>query len=168
MRFRATIRPSGKTATDIPVPDEVVESLGSGKRPSVRVTINGYTYRATVGSIRGEFMLSVSAEVRERSGVAAGDEVDVDVELDTEPREVSTARLPGGVRPRRGRHAVLRWVVLQQQAMVRDGDRRRQGGGDPATTYRQSRRYPARGPNPVSGVRAVLQKPMERRPRATS
>lgn len=85
MRFRATIRPSGKTTTGIRVPDEVVESLGSGKRPPVRVTINGYTYRTTVATMRGEFMLSV----RERAGVAAGDEVDVDVELDTEPRELS-------------------------------------------------------------------------------
>jgi hypothetical protein len=89
MRFRATIRPSGKTTTGIRVPDEVVESLGLGKRPPVRVTINGYTYRTTVASMRGEFMLSVSAEVRERAGVTAGDEVDVDIELDTEPREVS-------------------------------------------------------------------------------
>jgi hypothetical protein len=89
VRFRATIQPSGKTTTGIRVPEEVVESLGSGKRPPVRVTIGGYTYRTTVASRRGEFMLSVSAEVRERAGVAAGDEVDVDIELDTEPREVS-------------------------------------------------------------------------------
>jgi uncharacterized protein YdeI (YjbR/CyaY-like superfamily) len=34
-------------------------------------------------------MLPVSAEVRERAGVAAGDDVDVDVELDTEPRQVT-------------------------------------------------------------------------------
>ena len=34
-------------------------------------------------------MLGVSAEVRERAGVAAGDEVDVELELDTEPREVT-------------------------------------------------------------------------------
>ena len=39
--------------------------------------------------MRGEFMLPVSAEVRERSGVAAGDQVDVHVELDPEPRAVS-------------------------------------------------------------------------------
>jgi uncharacterized protein YdeI (YjbR/CyaY-like superfamily) len=34
-------------------------------------------------------MLPLSAEVRERAGVAAGDQVDVDLELDTEPREVA-------------------------------------------------------------------------------
>jgi hypothetical protein len=89
MRFHATVQLNGKTATGIEVPPEVVASLGSGKRPSVRVTISGYTYRSTVAPMGGVFMLPVSAEVRERADVAAGDEVDVDVELDSEPREVS-------------------------------------------------------------------------------
>jgi len=37
----------------------------------------------------GEFLLPVSAENRERAGVKAGDEVEVDIELDTEPRELT-------------------------------------------------------------------------------
>jgi len=89
MRFRATILLGGKTATGIRVPPEVVESLGPSKRPAVRVTINGHTYRSSVASMGGEFMLPVSAENRTSCGVAAGDEVDVDIELDTEPREVT-------------------------------------------------------------------------------
>ncbi|MEO7000628.1 MAG: YdeI/OmpD-associated family protein [Ktedonobacterales bacterium] len=88
MKFHAIIQLGGKTATGIQVPDEVVAGLGSNKRPSVRVTINGYTYRSTVATMSGVFMLPVSAEVRAGAGVAAGDEVDVDIELDTEPREV--------------------------------------------------------------------------------
>src|SRR5262249_47336752 len=89
MRFRATIKLGGKTATGIRVPDEVVASLGPNKRPAVRVTINGHTYRSTVATMGGEFMLPVSADVRASAGVVAGDEVDVDIELDTEPREVT-------------------------------------------------------------------------------
>ena len=89
MRFRTTILQAGKTATGVEVPPEVVEGLGSGKRPPVRITINGYVYRSTVATVDGKFMVGVSAEVRERAGVAGGDEVDVDVELDTKPREVS-------------------------------------------------------------------------------
>lgn len=88
MKFRATIRLGGKTATGIPVPAEVVESLGTNKRPPVNVTVNGYTYRSTVASMSGEYMLPISAENRTGAGVAAGDEVDVDIELDSEPREV--------------------------------------------------------------------------------
>jgi hypothetical protein len=88
VRFRATIGLAGKTATGIRVPAEVVESLGAGKKPPVRVTINGKTYRSTIASRSGQYLVGVSAENRELTGVAAGDEVDVDIELDTEPREV--------------------------------------------------------------------------------
>lgn len=89
MRFRATIEQAGKTATGIEVPEKVISALGSSKRPAVRVTMNGYTYRSTVASMGGRFMLGVSAEVRENAGVVGGDKVDVDLELDTDPREVT-------------------------------------------------------------------------------
>lgn len=89
MQFRATVESAGKTATGIPVPPEIVERLGAGKRPPVRVTIKGYTYRSSVASMGGGFMVSLSAEHRAGAGVAAGDEIDVELELDTEPREVA-------------------------------------------------------------------------------
>lgn len=89
MRFRSTIELGGKTATGIQVPAEVVAALGSSKRPAVHVTIGGHTYRSTVATLDGKFMLPVSAEVREKAGVAAGDEVEVEIELDNEPREVT-------------------------------------------------------------------------------
>lgn len=88
MRFRATVELGGKTATGLQVPDDVVAELGSGKRPAVSVTIGGYTYRTTVASMGGRFMIPLSAENRTAAGVAAGDEVDVDIEVDTAPREV--------------------------------------------------------------------------------
>jgi hypothetical protein len=88
MRFHTTLLQSDKTATGIRVPDEVVAALGSGKRPAVTVTINGFTYRSTIAVMGGTFMVGVSAENRAAAGVAGGDEVDVDIELDTEPRTV--------------------------------------------------------------------------------
>jgi hypothetical protein len=88
MRFRATVEQSGKTATGIEVPSTVVEGLGAGKRPAVRVTINGHTYRSTVASMDGRSMVGISAENRAAAGVAGGDVIDVDIELDTAPREV--------------------------------------------------------------------------------
>lgn len=90
MRFHGTVALNGKTATGIEVPPEVVEGLGGGKRPAVTITLNGgYTYRSSIGSMGGRYLIPVSADVRGRAGVAAGDEVDVDVELDTAPREVT-------------------------------------------------------------------------------
>jgi Bacteriocin-protection, YdeI or OmpD-Associated/Domain of unknown function (DUF1905) len=89
MRFRTTIQLEGRTATGFRVPPEVVEALGQGKkRPAVTVTINGYTYRSTIAAYGDVFMLPLAAENRDGAGVAAGDEVDVDLELDTAPREV--------------------------------------------------------------------------------
>jgi hypothetical protein len=89
MKFHTTILQGAKTTTGIRVPDEIVEALGSGRRPAVRVTVNGYSYRTSVASMNGAFMVSVSADIRKKAGVAGGDEVDVEIELDTEPREVS-------------------------------------------------------------------------------
>jgi hypothetical protein len=89
MRFRTTILQGDKTATGIRVPDEVIAALGPSKRPPVQVTVNGYTYRTTVAVMKGTFMFGVSADVRKSAGVAGGDDVDVEIELDTEPREVS-------------------------------------------------------------------------------
>lgn len=89
MRFRTTVQQAGKTATGIQVPEEVVEALGSGRRPPVKVTINGYTYRSTVAVVGGAHMVGVSAESRAGAGIAGGDEVEVDIELDTAPREVA-------------------------------------------------------------------------------
>jgi hypothetical protein len=88
MRFRTKILPAGKTAAGIEVPAKVVAALGSSKRPPVRATINGFTYRSTVAVMGGKFMLGVSNDVRNSAGVAAGDTVDIDLELDTEAREV--------------------------------------------------------------------------------
>ena len=88
MKFRAVIEGAGKTAAGIEVPAEVVTALGQSKKPPVRVTIKGFTYRSTVATVGGRFMVGVSNDVRASAGVAAGDEVDIEMELDTAPREV--------------------------------------------------------------------------------
>ncbi len=89
LRFRAILQLHGKTATGIEVPAEIVATLEVGKRPAVNVTINDYTYRSTVAPMGGVFMLPVSAEIRAGAGVAAGDEVVVELALDSAPREVA-------------------------------------------------------------------------------
>jgi hypothetical protein len=134
VRFRTTIQQSGKTTTGIQVPEQVIEALGSGKRPAVKVTINGYSYRSTVAVLGGRYMVGVSAEHRAGAGVAGGDEVDVDIELDTAPREVrvpadlaaALAAEPAARRTFGGlSYSNKSWHVLQVEGAKTDETRRR-------------------------------------------
>lgn len=88
-KFRTTILGNDKSALGIKIPAEAIVALGTTKRPPVRVTINGKTYRSTVAVMGGDFMVGVSAENRKIVGVGAGDKVEVTLELDTEPRVVA-------------------------------------------------------------------------------
>ncbi len=78
-----------KNATGIDVSPEILERLGAGKRPRVQVTINGHTYQSTVGTMQGVAKIPVSAAVRERAGVTAGERLHVQLELDETPRTVA-------------------------------------------------------------------------------
>ena len=86
--FTATLQLHGKTATGMDVPSEVVDKLGAGKRPPVKVTIGGYSYLNTIAVMGGRYMLGVSAEHRAGAGVKAGDTIEVTLELDSQPRTV--------------------------------------------------------------------------------
>ena len=88
MRIRALLEQNGKTAVGFAVPEDVVLGLGKGKRPPVRVVINGYTYRSTVAPLGGRYMIGVSAENRAAAGVAGGETHDIELELDDAPRAV--------------------------------------------------------------------------------
>ena len=89
MKFQGLVLLGGKTATGFEVPPEVVAGLGTSKNPAVCVTVDGHTYRSTVATMGGKFMLPLSGENRTAAGLAAGDEADVELSLDTEPREVA-------------------------------------------------------------------------------
>ncbi|GAA3468381.1 YdeI/OmpD-associated family protein [Nonomuraea roseola] len=88
MNFTAELIGTGKTATGLQVPEELVKGLGGGGRPKVTVTLNGFVFRSSIARMGGDYWLGVSAERREAAGVAAGDVLDVQVELDLEERTV--------------------------------------------------------------------------------
>lgn len=88
MKFHTTIVQMGNN-TGIEVPPDVVEALGAGKKPPVKMTINGYTYRSSIATMDGKFMVSLSAENRKNAGVAGGEAHDVEIEVDTEKREIA-------------------------------------------------------------------------------
>src|SRR5579871_5669504 len=86
------LKAEGVNATGISVPADVIAALGKQKKPKVVVNLNGYTYRSTVAVFGDVFMLPVSQEIRATTGLKAGDQVEVTLELDTEPR---TVEIPG-------------------------------------------------------------------------
>jgi hypothetical protein len=89
VRFRGVVEQTGTHTTGIPVPDEVLQHLGGGRKPAVTVVLNGSSeYRTTVGSMGGRPMLSLSSERRTAAGVAGGEPVDVEITVDTEPRTI--------------------------------------------------------------------------------
>lgn len=122
VRFQAVLGSAGKTATGFIVPAEAVAALGRGRRPPVLVTIGGHSYRSTVAVYGDRYMIGVSAENRARAGVAAGDLLDVQLELDTAPREVTVPTDFAGALAADGEagkffdtlsYSVRQWHVLQ-------------------------------------------------------
>lgn len=87
IKFQTIILQFGNN-TGIQVPKEVIEKLGGGKRPLVKVTVNEYSYRSAIATMDGKFMISFSSEHRTASGIQGGDQVDVALALDLEPRTV--------------------------------------------------------------------------------
>lgn len=87
MRFETTMTLVGNN-TGIEVPPEVIESFGAGRKPPVKVIVNGYEYRSTVAVMDGKYMISFSSDKRAATGIEGGDPIVVDVELDTAPRTV--------------------------------------------------------------------------------
>jgi hypothetical protein len=87
MKFRSYVEPP-EPMKGLEVPPEVVEALGGGKRPAVTITINGHSWKSRVAIMRGRYLLGLSNANRNSAGVVTGDEVEVEVEIDAEPRVV--------------------------------------------------------------------------------
>ena len=87
MKFRSHVEPP-EPMRGLEVPPEIVEALGAGKRPAVTITINGHSWKSRVAIMRGRYLLGLSNANRQAAGVVTGDEVEVEVELDAEPRVV--------------------------------------------------------------------------------
>lgn len=92
-KFKATIvQDESVNATGIPVPLDIVDALGSGKKPKVSISLKGYTYRTTVAVYGGELFVPLAKVHREAAGVQGGDKVEVTIELDAAPREVDVPK----------------------------------------------------------------------------
>jgi hypothetical protein len=87
VKFRAVVEPP-EPMRGLEIPPEVVDSLGAGKRPPVTITLNGHSWRSRVAIMRGRYLLGLSNANRQAAGVQVADTVEVELELDLEPRTV--------------------------------------------------------------------------------
>ena len=83
--FKTTLHQMGNN-TGIVVPPEVVEKLGGGKKPAVNVTVNGFAYKGSIGTMAGQSMISFSSDKRAATGLKGGEAISVTLELDAAPR----------------------------------------------------------------------------------
>lgn len=87
VKFRAQVEPP-QPMKGLEVSPELTEAIGGGKRPRVTVTINGHSWKTRMAIMRGRYLIGLSNANRKAAGVATGDEVEVEVELDPEPPSV--------------------------------------------------------------------------------
>ena len=81
--FRTMLEATGGNNVGIVVPEDVVLSFDRGKRVPVVVTVDGgYTYATTIGVMGGRYLVSFNAETRKKTGLGAGDEVEVELVVD--------------------------------------------------------------------------------------
>ena len=132
MKFTAELLSTGKNTAGFEVPEHVVESLGGGGRPKVRVTVNGFTFRTSIARMGGRYLLGVSGERRTEAGVSPGDVVDVVVVLDTAERVVDVpedraAALAGDAQAKEFwdslSYSKQQWHVLQVTSAKTDATR---------------------------------------------
>lgn len=88
MKFTTTILEARPGVTGIEVPPEIIDKLGKGKKPAVSITLNGFTYECTVGSMGGRFMVPLSKERRAEAQVEAGESHEIHISLAAADRTV--------------------------------------------------------------------------------
>lgn len=87
-RFETTVELTGKTATFMEVPLDIPALFDGAKKPPVKVRIKDHTYRSTIAVYGGRYYLPINRDVKEATGVAAGDRIGVTIERDAEERKV--------------------------------------------------------------------------------
>jgi hypothetical protein len=128
--FRGTLREEAGALVE--VPPDVLAALGPRKRPAVRVLINGVELRTTLAVYGGHSYIGIRREIRDAAHIAPGEEIEVSVELDEQPRTVDlpedlAAALAGDPEAQRifdglsftNRKEYVAWVVGAKQPATR-------------------------------------------------
>ena len=86
-RFKAILGGEDGEAPTVELPFDAKERFGKARAP-VRGTVDGTEFRTTVAVYGGRHLIGFKGELRERAGIAIGDEVDITIDRDDEPRTV--------------------------------------------------------------------------------
>lgn len=87
LSLRTRLEPRGP-ATAVELTDTQVDELGGGRRAAVVVTVAGRSARLRLARMGGANLIGLSKAARAELGVEIGDDVDVQVTLDTAERDV--------------------------------------------------------------------------------
>jgi bifunctional DNA-binding transcriptional regulator/antitoxin component of YhaV-PrlF toxin-antitoxin module len=86
-RFAAVLGGDEGERPTVELPFDPRERFGKARAP-VRGTVADASFRTTVAVYGGRYYIGFNKQVRERAKIAIGDEVEVTLELDDEPRIV--------------------------------------------------------------------------------
>jgi Bacteriocin-protection, YdeI or OmpD-Associated/Domain of unknown function (DUF1905) len=86
-RFNAVLGGEDGRRPTVALPFDAKQRYGKARAP-VRGTVNGTAFRTTVAVYSGVYLIGFNKDLRERAGVAIGDEVTIELERDDAPREV--------------------------------------------------------------------------------
>lgn len=90
--FKAVIQNAGGGGAFVEVPFDVEKAFGA-KKPKVKALIEGVLYRGLLVRMGGpNHILIILKGIREQIGKTFGDEIQVSVELDAEPRVVEVPK----------------------------------------------------------------------------
>jgi hypothetical protein len=153
--FETTVTASGNN-TGMVVPDEAIDQLAAGKRPSVVVNVNGYEYRNTVAVMSGKYMIGISAAIRKATGLKGGDPIRVTLTVADTPREVDVpADFAAALAADEFAESLLREALQQLAAVSHRQCERCQERRDPSATHRESRLPVSRRQAAVNGRTAL-------------
>lgn len=85
--FQTEVIGEGNHASMV-VPEAVLVELGGNRRAALKVTVNGHAYRTTATGVGGQCRVVFPMRDRAAAGVAAGEIVTVELELEDGRREV--------------------------------------------------------------------------------
>ena len=85
--FTGTVQRHGSPGF-IELPFDPKEKFGKVRAP-VKVTVNGYTVRTTIAAMGGPPCIGIRTSYLKAAGLQGGERLDVQVDLDTDKREVT-------------------------------------------------------------------------------